>query len=79
MLASPDVVLVATGAAWDPSGRSSRRPDRASLPGAALDLGTALDRCREDAHALGRRVLIVDEVGTYPPLGLAEALAEAGV
>jgi 2,4-dienoyl-CoA reductase-like NADH-dependent reductase (Old Yellow Enzyme family) len=77
--AAPDVVLVATGAGWDASGRSSRRPDRAGLPGAALDLGTALDRCRQDARALGGRVLIVDEAGTYPPLGLAEALAEAGV
>jgi 2,4-dienoyl-CoA reductase-like NADH-dependent reductase (Old Yellow Enzyme family) len=77
--AAPDVVLVATGAAWDSSGRSSRRPDRACLPGAALDLGSALDRCREDVHALGRRVLIVDEAGTYAPLGLAEALVEAGV
>jgi len=75
----PDVVLVASGAAWDASGRSSRRPGRAGLPVAAVDLGAALERCREDAHALGRRVLILDEVGTYAPLGLAEALAEAGV
>jgi pyruvate/2-oxoglutarate dehydrogenase complex dihydrolipoamide dehydrogenase (E3) component len=30
-------------------------------------------------HALGRCVVIVDEAGTYAPLGLAEALAEAGV
>jgi len=77
--AAPDVVLVATGAAWDASGRSSRRPGRDGLPGAALDLGTALGRCREDPHALGRRVLIVEEAGIYAPLGLAEALAEAGV
>jgi hypothetical protein len=75
----PDVVLVASGAAWDASGRSSRRPGRAGLPVAAVDLGTALARCREDAHALGRRVLILDEAGTYAPLGLAEALADAGV
>ncbi len=61
-----DVVLLATGASW-------------LAPDGAFDLGTALERCRADAGALGRRVLIVDETGTYPPLGLAEALAEAGV
>jgi 2,4-dienoyl-CoA reductase-like NADH-dependent reductase (Old Yellow Enzyme family) len=61
-----DVVLLATGASW-------------VAPDGAIDLGTALDRCRRDARALGSRVLIVDEVGTYAPLGLAEALAEAGV
>ena len=61
-----DVVLLATGSSW-------------VAPDGAVDLGTALDRCRTDTLALGRRVLIVDEVGTYAPLGLAEALAEAGV
>jgi hypothetical protein len=77
--AAPDVVLVATGAAWDASGRSSRRPGRDGLPGAGVDFGTALERCRKDPRALGLCVLIVDESGTYAPLGLAEALAEAGV
>jgi 2,4-dienoyl-CoA reductase-like NADH-dependent reductase (Old Yellow Enzyme family) len=82
-LADADIVLVATGASWDPSGWSARRPDRPGIPGAdgegVTDLGTALARCRDDIHALGRRVLIVDEAGTYAPLGLAEALAGAGV
>ncbi len=77
--AAPDVVLVATGAAWDASGRSSRRPGSPGLQGEAIGLGVALDRCRDDPGALGRSVLIVDEAGTYAPLGLAEALAEAGV
>src|SRR5262249_39367206 len=61
-----DVVLVATGAAW-------------VAPDGAVDLGTALQRCRADARALGQRGVIVDEGGTDAPLGLAEALAEAGV
>jgi hypothetical protein len=60
-----DVVLLATGSAW-------------VAADGAVDLGTALERCRTDPLALGQRVLIVDEVGTYEPLGLAEALAEAG-
>jgi 2,4-dienoyl-CoA reductase-like NADH-dependent reductase (Old Yellow Enzyme family) len=60
-----DVVLLATGASW-------------VAPEGTIDLGTALERCREDASGLGPRVLIVDEAGTYAPLGLAEALAEAG-
>jgi hypothetical protein len=61
-----DVVLLATGATW-------------VAADGAVDLGTALERCRSDPRGLGERVLIVDEVGTYAPLGLAEALAEAGV
>jgi 2,4-dienoyl-CoA reductase-like NADH-dependent reductase (Old Yellow Enzyme family) len=81
--AQPDVVLLATGACWEASGRSARRPDRPGIPGAdagqVLDLGTALRRCRDDERALGQRVLIVDESGTYAPLGLGEALAGAGV
>jgi len=60
-----DVVLLATGSTW-------------VAADGAVDLGSALDRCRTDPLALGQRVLIVDEVGTYEPLGLAEALAEAG-
>ena len=34
---------------------------------------------RDDRGRSARRVLIVDEAGTYAPLGLAEALATAGV
>jgi hypothetical protein len=78
----PDVVLVATGADWEATGRSSRRPGRCPLPvgadDAVLGLGAALARAREDPRSLGRRVLIADEAGTYAPLGLAEALALAG-
>jgi hypothetical protein len=59
-------VLLATGASW-------------VAPDGTIDVGTALERCRTDARALGPRVLIVDEVGTYAPLGLAEVLAEAGI
>ncbi len=79
----PDVVLVSTGASWEASGWSARRPDRPGIPGASsetvVDLGTALARCRSDVCVLGRRVLIFDEAGTYAPLGLAEALADAGI
>ena len=81
--ARPDVVLLATGAGWDAAGRSARRPDRDGIPGAdggeTVDIGAALARARADLRSLGRRVLILDEAGTYLPLGLAEALAAAGV
>lgn len=80
--AAADVVLVATGAAWEATGASARRPYRPGIPIAGMlrpvDLGTALDRARDDTRSLGRRVLIVDETGAYPPLGLAEALAATG-
>ena len=82
--AHPDVVLVATGAAWDASGASAGRPrPRRAFPApttsCVLDLGTALARARGDLRSLGRRVVIADEAGTYAPLGLAEVLATAGV
>jgi NADPH-dependent 2,4-dienoyl-CoA reductase/sulfur reductase-like enzyme len=79
----PGTVLLATGAAWDATGASARRPDRAGIPRAGetevLGLGAALARARADVRSLGDRVLIADEAGTYAPLGLAEALAAGGV
>jgi 2,4-dienoyl-CoA reductase-like NADH-dependent reductase (Old Yellow Enzyme family) len=44
-----------------------------------LGLDAALLAARGDVAALGARVVIADEGGTYAPLGLAEALAAAGV
>ena len=43
-----------------------------------LGLGPALARARHDVRSLGRRVVIADETGAYPALGLADALAAAG-
>jgi Pyridine nucleotide-disulphide oxidoreductase len=80
--AQPDAVIVATGADWEESGVSSRRPDRTSIPVSGgwivLGLGPALARARHDVRSLGRRVVIADETGAYPALGLADALAAAG-
>ena len=80
--AQPDAVIVATGADWEESGASSRRPDRASIPVSGgsnvLGLGPALARARHDVRSLGRRIVIADETGAYPALGLADALAAAG-
>jgi thioredoxin reductase len=76
----PDVVLVATGATWDRDGASSGLPsgiDRVEGSG-ILGLDAALVAAREDPASLGARVVIADEGGTYPPLGLAEALAATG-
>ena len=61
---------------------SSRRPDRASIPVIGglnvLGLGAALARARHDVRSLGHRIVIADETGAYPALGLADALAAAG-
>ncbi|MGV1047267.1 MAG: NAD(P)-binding protein [Solirubrobacterales bacterium] len=79
---APDVLLVATGSAWDRSGASVLRPGRDGIEvadgGRILDLGTALRQAREDPGALGPKVVVFDETGIYAPLGLAEALAQAG-
>ena len=81
--AGADVVVLAVGSHWDPKGLSAYRPDRDGIPGSdhhhVLELGAATSRALEDSAALGRRVLIVDESESYPPLALAQLLAEAGV
>jgi 2,4-dienoyl-CoA reductase-like NADH-dependent reductase (Old Yellow Enzyme family) len=45
----------------------------------SLGLDAALGLAADDASALGGVVVIAEETGTYAPLGLAEALAAAGV
>jgi len=81
-LAGADVVVLATGASWDDSGVTDSRPGRAGMPNAGrvtvLALDAALEAARRAPRGLGARVLILDETGTYVPLGLAEALAVAG-
>jgi 2,4-dienoyl-CoA reductase-like NADH-dependent reductase (Old Yellow Enzyme family)/thioredoxin reductase len=78
----PDVVVVATGSFWEATGATARRPDRPGIPGIenglVLGLDAAIERGRENRSALGRRVVIADESGTYAPLGLAELLALGG-
>jgi hypothetical protein len=79
---SADVFVVATGATWDESGASARRPERDAIPGldgtVVLGLGRALGRAWSDPRSLGQRVVILDETGSYAPLGIAEVLAAAG-
>ena len=80
---APDAVVCATGATWDRTGFSAARPDRATMPGAegdhVLDIATATLAALDDPGALGAKVLILDDTGTYLPLGLAELLGERGV
>jgi 2,4-dienoyl-CoA reductase-like NADH-dependent reductase (Old Yellow Enzyme family) len=77
--ASPDLVVLASGAEWERSGAGPALPGGIGNAGArVLGLGEALVIARDDPTALGARVAIADEGGTYPPLGLAEALAAAG-
>src|SRR3954462_6300084 len=70
------------GGDWEEGGVGARRPDRTSIPVSGgwivLGLGPALARARPDVPSLGRRVVIADETGAYPALGLADALAAAG-
>ena len=79
----PDVVVFATGSTWDRTGFSAGRPDRATMPGAdqdhVMDVATAAWAALGDPAVLGARVLILDDTGTYLPLGLAELLGEGGV
>ena len=79
---SSDVIVCATGATWDRTGFSAGRPDRETMPGAdqphVLDVATATRAELEDPGSLGSKVLVLDDTGTYLPLGLAELLGQAG-
>ena len=79
----PDVVICATGSTWDRTGFSAGRPDRETMPGAGqdhvMDVATAAWAALGDPAVLGARVLILDDTGSYLPLGLAELLGEGGV
>jgi hypothetical protein len=76
-----DVIICATGARWDRTGYTPRRPSVAVVPGAdtdhVYDLGSATSAVATDPAALGSRVLIFDDTGSYWPLGLAQLLAQA--
>ena len=80
---SPDAFVCATGAIWDRTGFSAGRPDRETMPGVdgenVLDVATATLRALDDPEALGSKILILDDTGTYLPLGLAELLGQQGV
>jgi hypothetical protein len=77
-----EAVLVATGATWDRDGFTPALPSRLRMPGCdqenVIDAGTATRLALADPTALGTRVVIIDETGTYLPLGLAEVLAGGG-
>jgi 2,4-dienoyl-CoA reductase-like NADH-dependent reductase (Old Yellow Enzyme family) len=80
LAAAPDCVVVATGASWTTDGLSPFRPGAAALKGLdqehVIDIGTAVRRALEDPLSLGRSVVILDEIGTYIPLGLADLLSQ---
>lgn len=75
-------VVIATGASYERTGLSMYRPERERIPGAdsarVVDVGTAAKRALDGPHALGSRVLILEETGAHLAFGLAELLAEAG-
>lgn len=77
-----DEVVLATGSHWDRRGVSAFRPGFAGIEGAdsecVTDVWAALERALEDPESLGDRVVIIDESGTYWPLGLAMSIASAG-
>lgn len=79
-----EAVLVATGATWDTDGFTPALPGRLQLPGCeqaqVIDVATAARRALAGGPApvLGAKVVIVDETGSYLPLGVAELLALGG-
>ena len=79
---SANVIVCATGATWDRTGFSAGRPDRETMPGAdqdhVMDVATATRWALDDPETTGSKILILDDTGTYLPLGLAELLGQRG-
>lgn len=77
-----DTVLVATGSRWDDALFQPALPLVKRLPHSVgarvVALDAAIETAAQDAAALGRGVVIVDEYGDYLSLGLADLLSEAG-
>lgn len=75
---NPDAVVLATGSRFDDTGWSPARAERPGIPGLGslptLTPAEALD----DPERAGDDILIVEEVGSYAALGLAEFFADRG-
>lgn len=74
----PDHVIVATGSRWRTDGFSAKLAARPGIPG--LDQVRVLDPIQAivSPELCGDRVLIVDDIGDYTALGIAETLADQG-
>lgn len=75
---APDVVVAATGSQFTTSTWSAARGDRDSIPG--LDRASVITPATaiQSPESVGENVLIVDEMGTYAAMGVAELLADRG-
>jgi 2,4-dienoyl-CoA reductase-like NADH-dependent reductase (Old Yellow Enzyme family) len=73
-----DTTIVAAGATYERSGFSILRPDRDTIPGAESGHVLTPIEAITDLDACGDRVLVLDDVGDYTPLGLAELIAQSG-
>ena len=76
-LNSDDVVL-ATGSRYNKDGYSIFRGERPSIPGIERENVLTPVEALDDPDRCGQRVLILDDQGDYPPMGLAEFLADRG-
>lgn len=79
---NPDCVVIATGSKWRKDGVSPYRPGIKTLPGSnqhnVFGLDDAIMKAQRDINSLGNKVAIIEETGTYLPLGLADILSKTG-
>ena len=74
----PDDVVLATGSHYSKDGYSIFRGERAGIPGIERENVVTPVEALADPGRCGERVLILDDLGDYPPMGLAEFLADRG-
>jgi len=75
---NPDVVIAATGSRFATSGWSIARGERDGIPGLSNASVRTPEEVLRSPDSCGEHVLIVEELGTYGPLGVAEFLADHG-
>ncbi len=77
---APDCVVIATGARWRLDGVSPFRPGVSRIEGLdqehVIDISAAANCALDDPSSLGQSVVIIDEIGTFLPLGLADLLSQ---
>ncbi len=73
-----DVVILATGSLPSPTGWQRGLPTRDILPGIELDNVWHAEDVMNRSADLGKRVILLDDVGTWKGAGTALYMAEAG-
>ena len=75
----PDLVVVATGASWETTGFSIHRRQVAAIPRSTGARVLTPEQAIDGLIEKNQRAVIVDDLGSHLPLGVADLLLERGL